>query len=29
MFVLPVLYSYITPARLVSPDKADELVEDS
>ncbi|QSA96617.1 efflux RND transporter permease subunit [Methylococcus sp. EFPC2] len=27
MFVLPVIYSYITPKRLISPEEADELLE--
>lgn len=27
MFVLPVIYSYITPKRLLSPEEADELLE--
>jgi cobalt-zinc-cadmium resistance protein CzcA len=29
MFVLPVIYSYITPERLLSPEEADELLDES
>jgi cobalt-zinc-cadmium resistance protein CzcA len=25
MFVLPVIYSYITPKRLITPEEADEI----
>ncbi len=29
MFVLPVIYSYITPKRLLSPEEADELLDEA